>query len=108
MPTSLTFDEHLAHLEASGAACGDLAVGAGLDVAVPTCPGWTTKSSAHQAMVHRFAAANVGGDPSDYPDDTTILAEVDDLVGYYRRNGHAALRPCPCALYHPTCRRWSS
>ena len=91
MPTSLTFDEHLAHLDASGSRLGNLAVGAGLDAAVPTCPGWTTRELlAHQAMVHRFAAANVGGDPGDYPDDTTILAEVDDLIGYYR-DGHAAL-----------------
>ena len=42
-------------------------------------------------MVHRFAAANVGDvDPADFPDEATILAEADDLVGYYR-DGHAAL-----------------
>jgi uncharacterized protein (TIGR03083 family) len=91
VPTSLTFDEHLSHLVDSGTRLGELAVVAGLDAAVPTCPGWTTRDLlAHQAMVHRFAAANLAGDPGDFPDAAAILDRVDDLVGYYR-DGHAAL-----------------
>ena len=39
VPTFARVDEHLAHLRASGSRLGDLAVGAGLEATVPTCPG---------------------------------------------------------------------
>ena len=92
MPTSLTFSEHLDALETSGGRLADLALEAGLDVAVPTCPAWTTDALvAHQAMVHRWAAAHVrGDDPDVIPSQTEIRTTVDDLVGYYR-DGHGAL-----------------
>ena len=92
VPTSLTFSEHLEALEASGGRLAELALEAGLDVAVPTCPAWTTDALvAHQAMVHRWAAAHVrGDDPDVIPSQTEIRTSVDDLVGYYR-DGHGAL-----------------
>lgn len=54
---------------------------AGLDAAVPTCPGWTVRDLvAHQGMVHRWAAALVRGErPSD-----------DEVVGFERAGGAAA------------------
>ena len=59
---------------------------------MPTCPAWTTDALvAHQAMVHRWAAAHVrGDDPDVIPNQTEIRTTVDDLVGYYR-DGHGAL-----------------
>jgi hypothetical protein len=90
--TSLTFDEHVAALEAAGTRLVALAVDAGLDAPVPTCPAWTADALlAHQAMVHRWAAAQVrGDDPAGVPDETTIRTTVTDLPGYYRE-GHAGL-----------------
>ena len=40
VPTSLTFSEHLAALESSGTRLAELAVEAGMDAPVPTCPTW--------------------------------------------------------------------
>ena len=63
-----------------------------MDAQVPTCPAWRTDALvAHQAMVHRWAAAHVRGDDLDgVPNQTEIRTTVDDLIGYYRE-GHAAL-----------------
>lgn len=42
------------------------AVRAGLEAAVPTCPGWTVRELlAHQGMVHRWATATVLGERVD-------------------------------------------
>jgi len=92
MPTSLRFDEHLAALEAAGSRLVDLAVDAGMDAEVPTCPAWTVDALvAHQTMVHRWATAQVRGDDADaVPDQTTIRSTVADLPGYFRE-GHGAL-----------------
>lgn len=92
MPTSLTFDEHIAALEAAGPRLVDVAVDAGMDAPVPTCPAWTAQALvAHQAMVHRWAAAHVrGDDPDAVPNQTEIRTSVADLPGYYRE-GLAAL-----------------
>jgi uncharacterized protein (TIGR03083 family) len=59
---------------------------------VPTCPDWTvTDLVAHQAMVHRWAAAHVrGDDPDAAPTDKEIIDTVTDLIGYHRE-GLAAL-----------------
>ncbi|TDE90930.1 maleylpyruvate isomerase family mycothiol-dependent enzyme [Occultella glacieicola] len=63
----------------------------GPDAGVPTCPAWTAdKLLAHQAMVHRWAAANVRGEGSRPPiTQTRILAEVPDLRGYLREGAEA-------------------
>src|SRR5262245_41468286 len=86
MPTSLTFAEHVDIIDASGARLADLAAAAGLDAPVPTCADWRTRDLvAHQAMVHRWAAAHVrGDDPDAVAGDAEILASVDDLIAYYR------------------------
>jgi uncharacterized protein (TIGR03083 family) len=92
VPTTLTIDEHLAALDAAGARLIEQAESAGGDAAVPTCPAWDVDALvAHQAMVHRWATANVRGDDVDaVPNQTTIRSTVSDLPGYFRE-GHAAL-----------------
>ena len=75
---------------------------AGLDEAVPTCPGWTVRDLvAHQGMVHRWATAIVGGaDPSSV-DDAALEAEgrsSTDPVGWLLDGAAplvAALRAAP-------------
>jgi uncharacterized protein (TIGR03083 family) len=85
-------DDHLGALETAGVRLERLAADAGMDAAVPTCPAWDVGAlMAHQAMVHRWAAANVrGDDPAAVPNQTHIRATVDDLPAYYLE-GHAAL-----------------
>jgi uncharacterized protein (TIGR03083 family) len=92
MPTSLTFFDHLDALQSNGTRLADLALDAGMDAPVPTCPAWATDGLvAHLAMVHRWADANLrGDDPASVPNQTEIRTTVDDLLGYYRA-GHAAL-----------------
>ncbi len=60
--------------------------GAGFDAAVITCPTWDGRALiAHQAMVHRWAAANIRGeDASAVPNQTEIRETVDDLGTYFR------------------------
>jgi uncharacterized protein (TIGR03083 family) len=107
MPTSLTLDDHLAALDEAGSRLVELAEKAGLEAPVPTCPAWTAHALlAHQAMVHRWAAANVRGDDANaVPNQTEIRTTVEDLPAYYRE-GHAALlaalRAAPADLAAPT------
>jgi uncharacterized protein (TIGR03083 family) len=92
MPTSLTLDDHLAALDAAGSRLVELAEKAGLEAPVPTCPAWTAQALlAHQAMVHRWAVANIRGDDANaVPNQTEIRTTVEDLPAYYR-DGHAGL-----------------
>ena len=84
--TSLTFDEHLHVLRASGDRLADIASSVDESTRVPTCPAWTVrKLLAHQTMVHRWATATVtGADPEAVPAQTEIVATVDDILDYYR------------------------
>jgi uncharacterized protein (TIGR03083 family) len=64
MATQLSLEQHLEALARSGAALGEAAAAAGLDARVPTCPAWdVTDLVVHQGMVHRWAAANLRGEP---------------------------------------------
>jgi uncharacterized protein (TIGR03083 family) len=97
---AVTFEQHLAALDAAGQRMGDLAVDAGMAAPVPTCPAWTVDQLlAHQTMVHRWATAHVRGEsPEALPNQTQIRANVADLPAYFRE-GHrlllAALRAAP-------------
>jgi uncharacterized protein (TIGR03083 family) len=74
MPTLLSLDDHLGALVRSGAALGEAAAAAGPEAKVPTCPAWdVTKLVLHQGMVHRWAAANLRGEPDH--DTTASQAE---------------------------------
>ena len=91
MATSLTFEEHVAALRADGGRLAELAVTAGSEAPVPTCPDWNVQALlAHQAMIHRWATAVVRED-----DPISVVPAVDlltlaDLPAYYLE-GHAGL-----------------
>jgi uncharacterized protein (TIGR03083 family) len=100
MPTSLTVEEHIEALRVAADAMLGAATQAGLDAPVPTCPTWDVRALlAHQAMVHRWAAAQVNGtDPDAVPNQTTLRETVPDLLGYFAEGAHAlleALRTAP-------------
>jgi len=86
MTTVLTLDRYLAGLERAAAALVADVESAGLDADVPTCPSWDAHALlAHQAMVHRWAAAQItGADHEGLPSQTELRESCDDLVGYYR------------------------
>jgi uncharacterized protein (TIGR03083 family) len=100
------------HLEAIDVAAERLATdaaGAGLDTAVPTCPGWTVRDLvAHQGMVHRWATAVVRGSDPRSVDDAALEAEGRhhvDPVAWLRRGAAdllEALRAAPDDLEVPT------
>jgi uncharacterized protein (TIGR03083 family) len=102
VPTLLTFDDHVAAIDRAGTRLGGLAVEAGLDSRVPTCPAWDVRALlAHQTMVHRWAASVVRGDESGPPNQTEIRATTADLPAYYREGLAAlldALRDAPTDL----------
>ncbi len=85
MSTTLSLEQHLSVLEASGERLAKCAAEAGLDAAVPTCPAWAVKNLvAHQTMVHRWATAHIrGDDPDAVPGDAQILEGVPDLLPFY-------------------------
>ena len=100
MPTSVTIDQHLAGIDTAGQRLLELALSAGLQAKVPTCPTWTVDALvAHQAMVHRWATAHVRGDDrAEVPNQTELRRTVADLPTYYRDGLSgllAALRDAP-------------
>ncbi len=85
MPTSLPFQHHVSAIEKAGKRLAELAVTAGEDAPVPTCPAWDVRALvAHQSMVHRWATAHVTGtDPAALPSQSEIRRSVTDLDEYY-------------------------
>lgn len=64
MPTQLSPEQHLEGLRAAMLAFIRYGDRAGLDAAVPTCPGWTVRDLvAHQGMVHRWSTSHLRGEP---------------------------------------------
>ena len=91
MPSSLTFDEHLAVLETASRRLAELVALAGREAPVPTCPKWNAQALlAHQAMVHRWATAIVQGRDPIIDRDQVTLRTATDLPAYYLE-GHAGL-----------------
>jgi uncharacterized protein (TIGR03083 family) len=85
MATALSLDLHIEAIARAGNGLASHAKRAGLGAIVYTCPGWhVAELVAHQAMVHRWAAANLRGG-GGCPDDREILTKESDLFGYYRR-----------------------
>ena len=93
MPTGLALQVHTGAIAAATDRMLDAYALAGGVATVPTCPAWTAdKLVAHQAMVHRWAAANVRGEDAAVPiTQTRILAETEDLPGYLREGSVALL-----------------
>lgn len=64
MSTQLTPEAHLEGLRAAMLAFIRYGDRAGVDAAVPTCPGWTVRDLvAHQGMVHRWSTSHLRGEP---------------------------------------------
>jgi len=60
---SLAFDRYVDVLDTAATRMVEAVEGAGFDAEVITCPTWDGRALiAHQAMVHRWAAANIRGD----------------------------------------------
>ena len=89
---------HIDALERDGALLADAAEAAGLQAAVPGCPGWQVRDLVrHQAYVHDWAARHVRDRSPELIDDGITEADIlgrgpadADLVAAYR-DGHAAL-----------------
>jgi uncharacterized protein (TIGR03083 family) len=86
MPASLAFERYVDLIGASATRMLKTIESAGFDAEVVTCPTWDGRALiAHQAMVHRWAAANLRGeDASAVPNQTEIRESVDDLATYFR------------------------
>ncbi|MFN8024110.1 MAG: maleylpyruvate isomerase N-terminal domain-containing protein [Acidimicrobiales bacterium] len=82
MPTSLSPSQHRAVVATSGRRLIDLAIEAGLDAPVPTCPAWDVRALlAHQAMVHLWSTAHLRGTDPDAVPDQTALRDEADVIG---------------------------
>ena len=102
MPTTLSLDQHLTAIERSGQRLGELVAATPAGRKVPTCPAWDAKALlAHQAMVHRWATAQIrGDDPSGLPTQTALRRRTT-LPRYYAEGLDglvAALRAAPADL----------
>ena len=99
----MDIQEHVAELEEQGRALAAAAERAGLDAAVPTCPGWTVRDLvAHTAGVHDWAASFVRAEPDADPEHELPPATPgEDVVARYRTaiaGLVAALRAAPADL----------
>jgi uncharacterized protein (TIGR03083 family) len=88
--------EHIARLEEEGELFGEAAAVAGLEAAVPTCPGWQVRDLVqHLGGVHRWATSCVvtgNPNPSRVKEDAQYFAAIGDgelLTAY--GSAHAAL-----------------
>lgn len=84
MSTKVDLEDHLAAIAGGSEAFRTAAAGAGLEAAVPTCPGWDVRALVtHQGMVHRWAAAQLRRDPGYRTDDSTAeAAAATDLLSW--------------------------
>ncbi|HUH06582.1 MAG TPA: maleylpyruvate isomerase family mycothiol-dependent enzyme [Egibacteraceae bacterium] len=88
--------QHIAALRRDGEGLADAVERAGLDAAVPTCPGWSVRDLVrHVGGVHRWATGYVAEQRTEMWD-----ADLDEIVGAWPqdaellqwfREGHAAL-----------------
>src|SRR5580765_178465 len=86
MAASLAFERYIDVVSASATRMITTIERVGFDADVVTCPSWDGRALiAHQAMVHRWAAANLHGeDTSAVPNQTEIRESVTDLGTYFR------------------------
>ncbi|HZI46139.1 MAG TPA: maleylpyruvate isomerase family mycothiol-dependent enzyme [Ilumatobacter sp.] len=86
MSATLAFERYVDLVAASATRMITTIERAGFDAEVVTCPIWDGRALvAHQAMVHRWAAANLRGeDASAVPNQTEIRESVEDLGTYFR------------------------
>ncbi|GAB3563498.1 maleylpyruvate isomerase N-terminal domain-containing protein [Spelaeicoccus albus] len=90
MPTSLTFDQHLAGLERAAGRLAYHGAHSAPDAPVPTCPGWTQDELlVHQSVIHRWAEANLRGRRDGGPGEDDVRAAPDRIA--YFLEGYRAL-----------------
>ena len=98
----LDFDEYADGIADAGVVLHANAVRAGLDGAVPTCPGWKVRDLlAHTGMVHRWATAIVAGDHPRDVDTAALELEghaAKDLVDWVDDGVQDLLRTLDRAL----------
>lgn len=103
MGAQLPFEHYVDAVAESATRMIETVEAAGFERDVVTCPSWDGRALiAHQAHVHRWAAAHVGGDdPDALPSQTEIRETVDDLGTYFREGLDGlldALRSAPADL----------
>src|SRR3954462_1137017 len=89
----MTPDEHIAAIAEHAEQLGATATATGLDVPVPTCPGWAVRDViGHLGGVHRWAAAHVEEARTEPParSDLEQPPGDDELLEWFR-DGHARL-----------------
>ncbi|EPH40758.1 maleylpyruvate isomerase family mycothiol-dependent enzyme [Streptomyces aurantiacus] len=84
--------EYIEILDREGTLTADAAEEAGLDAAVPTCPGWQVRDLLrHTGMVHRWAAGFIAdAQPTFRPWQEPGELDGAALIGWFRE-GHAHL-----------------
>src|SRR5438309_412376 len=90
----MTPDEHVAAITEHADALGAAAAEAGLDAAVPTCPGWNVRDLVgHLGGVHRWAASFVAQARTEPPtaDDGLEQPPADAELLEWFREGHEQL-----------------
>ncbi len=93
MPSSLTFDQHLAGFHAAMTHFARHAHDAGLDVPVPTCPEWTVRRLiGHQGAVHRWSAGSFRGENLEWPPIEKQGRSSSDPVEWLRDGAVALVR----------------
>jgi len=84
--------EHLHHLQEHGSGLAEAAASAGIDAAVPTCPGWQVRDLlAHIGMVHRWAASIITDRHTKPPSDEEFPSPSDEELLDWYAAGHVAL-----------------
>src|SRR4051794_8957194 len=90
----MTPDEHVAAIAEHAVALGEAAAKAGLDTAVPTCPGWNVRDLVgHLGGVHRGAASVVEEARTDPPSGGVELEQppADGALLEWFQAGHEHL-----------------
>ena len=88
----MTPDEHIATIAQNAQRLGDDAARAGLDAAVPSCPGWSVRDVVgHLGGVHRWAASIVADGRKAPPDGGLEQPPTDDELLDWFRAGHEHL-----------------
>jgi len=89
--TGMEISEHIATLERQGLRLANAAHKAGLDVVVPTCPGWRMRDLIrHIGYVHRWATGYVAGQLTEMVPELTEAEQLaagpadDKLIDWYR------------------------
>ena len=107
MPASLSLEAYGDGLGDAWSVLRDNAARAGLNAAVPSCPGWRVRDLvAHQGMVHRWATGLVSGERVDERTDEIVTdgLTADDPLGWFDDGARDLLSALALAPDDPTAR----